>query len=122
MPIATKIAPVGKSYSALDLRADVVVCANGGAKILDNIEIIAVSRDLRPHTRHVPLVDNIYFVLRSFTARPIFALKLSTTRSGDIWHRAPNDVNVVGVLKKLDTLVENRDCHTLHGKIEEFAR
>ena len=26
---------------------------------------------------------------------------------GDISHRAPNDVNVVGVLKKQDTLVEN---------------
>ena len=56
MPIETKIAPVGKSYSALDLQA-----VNGGAKVyklLDNIEIIllklAVCRDLGPHTRHVP--------------------------------------------------------------------
>ena len=38
------IAPVGKSYSALDFQADVVVCVNGGVKIyklLDNIEITA---------------------------------------------------------------------------------
>ena len=71
------MAPVGKSYSAFDFQADVVVCVNGGAKLyklLDNIEIIAVSRDLGPHTRHVsPLVDSIYFVLPSFSARPIFA-------------------------------------------------
>ena len=57
MPIETKIAPVGKSYSALDFQADVVVCVNGDAKVyklLDNIEIIVVSRDLRLHMRHVP--------------------------------------------------------------------
>ena len=76
MPIKTKIAPVSKSYSALDFQADVVVRANGGAKVyklIDNIEIIAGSRDLGPHTRHDLLVDSIYFVLPSFTARPIFA-------------------------------------------------
>ena len=52
----TKIAPVGKSYSALDFELDVVI-VNGGAKVykqLNNIEIIAVRRDLRRHTRHVP--------------------------------------------------------------------
>ena len=31
----------------------------------------------------------------------------STKRSGDISHREPNDVNVDGVHKKLDTLIEN---------------
>ena len=31
----------------------------------------------------------------------------STKRSSDISDRAPNDVNVVSVRKKLDTLVEN---------------
>ena len=39
------------------MQADVVVCGNGGAKVyklLYKIEIIAVSRDLEPHTRHVP--------------------------------------------------------------------
>ena len=57
LPIETKIVPVGKSYSALDFQADVVVCVKGGAKVyklLDNIEIIAISRDLtyvaRPHS------------------------------------------------------------------------
>ena len=53
----TKIAPVGKSYSVLGCQADVVVRVNGGAKVyklLDNIEIITVGRDLRPHTRHDP--------------------------------------------------------------------
>ena len=52
MTIETKIAPVGKNYSAPDFQADVIICINGGAKIyklLDNIEMIAVSRDLRPH-------------------------------------------------------------------------
>ena len=40
-----------KSY---DFQADVVVCVNGGAKVyklLNNIEFLAISRDLRPHTR-----------------------------------------------------------------------
>ena len=43
MPIETIKAAVGKSYSALDFQADVVV--NGVAKLhklLDNIEIIAI--------------------------------------------------------------------------------
>ena len=55
LPIEAKIAAVGKSYSALDFQADVVVCVNGGAKLyklLDNIQIIAVGHDLTPHTRH----------------------------------------------------------------------
>ena len=55
LPIETKIAPVGKSYSALDFQADVVVRVNGGDKVyklLDNIEIIAVRPDLRLHTMH----------------------------------------------------------------------
>ena len=33
LPIETKIAAVGKSYSELDFQAAVVVCVNGGAKI-----------------------------------------------------------------------------------------
>ena len=55
LPIGTKIAPVSNSYPALDFQSDVVVCVNGGAKVyklLDNIEIIAASRDLRSHARH----------------------------------------------------------------------
>ena len=75
MPIETKIAPVGKSYSALDFVAD-IICVYGCAKVyklLDNIESLAVSHNLRPNTRHDPLVDSIYFILPSFTARPIFA-------------------------------------------------
>ena len=55
LPIETKIRPAGKSYSALDFQAEVVVCVNGGSKIyklLDNIEIIALISDLRPHTKH----------------------------------------------------------------------
>ena len=112
LSIETKIAPVGKSYSALDFQDDVVVCVNGGANVckhLDNIEIIAVSRALRPHTRH------------DFTRRQhIFRLALiyrqthfrrlpfdSTKRSGNISHRVPNDVKLVGVRNKLETLVEN---------------
>ena len=66
MPIETKIASVGKSYSALDFQADDVACANGGAKLykrLDNIEIIAVSRDLSPHTRHIPNSQQHIFCL-----------------------------------------------------------
>ena len=54
MPIGTKIAPIGKSYSALDFQADVVVRVNGGTevyKLLHNIEIIAVCRDLGLPTR-----------------------------------------------------------------------
>ena len=31
LPIENKIAPIGKSYSALDFLADVVVSSNGGA-------------------------------------------------------------------------------------------
>ena len=57
LPIETKIATVGKSYSALYFQADVVVYVNGGAKVyklLDIIEIIAVSHDLKPHMRHDP--------------------------------------------------------------------
>ena len=45
------------------LQADVVVCVNGGAKVyklIDSIEIIAVSRDLRGTT---PLVDYGSFIL-----------------------------------------------------------
>ena len=46
-----------KGYSELDFQADVVICGNGVAKVyklLDNIEIIAVSRDMGAHTRHEP--------------------------------------------------------------------
>ena len=99
MPIETKIAAVGNSYSALDFQADVVVCVNGGAKVyklLDNIEIVAVDGNLLLHTWHDPTRRQHIFR---------FALD-STKRSGDISHHAPNDVNVVGVRKKLDTLVE----------------
>ena len=34
----TKIATVGKSYSALDLQDDIVVCCNGGAKVYKLLE------------------------------------------------------------------------------------
>ena len=82
LPIETKVAPVGKSYSALDFQTDFVVCVNSSAKVyklIDNIEIMAVSCDLRSHTK----------------------------RCGNILHPAPNDVDDVSVRKKLDTLVEN---------------
>ena len=57
LPIETKIAAVCNRFSALDFQADVVVCVNGGAKVhkvLDNMDIIAVCRDMRSHMRHVP--------------------------------------------------------------------
>ena len=112
MPIETKIAPVGKSYFALDFQADVVVCFIGGAKVyelLDNIEIIAVCRDLGSHTRHVPTLRQHIFLL-ALIYRLIHFRRLpfdSVRRRGDISHRAPRDVNVVSVLKKVYTLVEN---------------
>ena len=64
----------------------------------------------------LPLVDRIYFVLPSFSARPIFADFDSTERSADILHSAPNDVNVVGVRKQLHTLVEN-SAIALHSRL-----
>ena len=110
MPIETKIAPGGKSYSALDFQADVVVCVKGSAKVykcLDNIDIIAVSSDLRPHTRHDPTRREQIFRLaliyrQSHFRRFPFDI---TKRRVDISHRAPNDV--ISVRKKLDTFVEN---------------
>ena len=68
MPIETKIAPVGKSYSALDFQADVVVCVNGDAKVYklpDNIEIKAVSRDLisKCSERTFPILTELHELL-----------------------------------------------------------
>ena len=108
----TKIATVGKSFSALDIQADVVDCVNGGAKVfklLDNIGIIAVSRDLGPHTRHVPTRRQwIYRLALIYRQTHFRRLPFdSTKRRGNISHRATNDINVVGVRKKVDTLVEN---------------
>ena len=53
MHIETKLAAVGKSYSALDFQTDVVVCVKV-YELLDNIDIIAVSHELRLHTRNEP--------------------------------------------------------------------
>ena len=102
MPVETKIAAVGKTYSALDFQADIVVCVNDGAKLyklLDNIEIIAVSRDLRPHTRHDSTRRQHIFRLALIYRQSHFC-RLPHD-SGEISHRAFNDVNVVGVRKKL---------------------
>ena len=90
----------------------VVICANSGAKVyklLNYIEIIAVSRDLRSHTSHVLTCRQHIFRLALIYRQAHFR-KLpfdSTKRIDDIWHRASNDVNVVSVRKKLDILVEN---------------
>ena len=110
LPIETKIAPVSKSYSALDFQADVVVCHNGSAKLnklLHNIEIITVSRVLRPHTKHDPTrQQHIFRLVLIYHQNHFRRLPFDSTKCcGDILHRASNDVNVVGVRRKLNTLV-----------------
>ena len=124
MPIEIKIALVANSCFALDFRTDVIICVNGG----DNIEIIAVSRNLRPHSR--PVRTRRQHVLPSFTTRPIFGDSRSIAVNAAVTSRIVRIVNVVGVRRKLDTLVENSAIaihtrlsqHTLHEKIEEAAR
>ena len=71
------------------------------------MEIIAVSRDLAPHTRdfytrrqHTFRIALIYHQTH-FRRLSIDNIK----RNGDISHRAPNDVNVVGVRKKLKSFL-----------------
>ena len=88
MPIETKIAPVDKSYSALDFRADVVVCVNDGAKVyklLDNIEIIAVSRDLTSFTPSPIFADSRSIALNaavtSRIVRPMMSMSSAYARS-----------------------------------------
>ena len=71
LAVETMVAPVGKSDSTLDLQIDINFHGKGRVKIykfIDYIERIIIS-NLGSHT--LLLVDKIYFVLLSFTARYI---------------------------------------------------
>ena len=75
MLIESIIAPVGKSNPSFDLQTDIIFGGNGGAKInkiLDCVKSIVIGRCIRESIhRTTLLVENIYFVLPSLTARPI---------------------------------------------------
>ena len=83
---------------------------------IDNIEIIAVSRDLRHHTRHEPTRrQHIFRLALIYRQTHIRILSFdSTKRSGNISHLAPNELNVVGVRNKrtYDLFIHNKIKNT----------
>ena len=88
-----------------------------GAKVyksLDCIKSIVIGRNLRINMSSTMflLVDNIYFVVPSFTARQMLvdSRSINTKSSSYISpYGTPYDIDVISVCKQLDTFSKNND-------------
>ena len=115
MPIEAIIAPVGKSNPAFDLQTNVIFGEAKVDKFLDCVKSTSL------------LVDNVYFVLPSFTARSILVGFRSVAPKAAVTSRLQRPI--VSDRKQLYAFLKNSAIamhnsfsqDTLHEKVEEVA-